>query len=152
MSKVFFGGLPTDAEVKALLALYGAVTPGTFISHEDIAALTNTKVKSSRYLTIVMVWRKRLLNDHAIVLKSIRGKGYVSLSDVEKIDAATDKFATGTRTHQRAIIIGSAADREQLDSVTAAKHDHLMRLGALTINSGRELTSAVARLGKPVAQ
>jgi hypothetical protein len=146
MSKLFFSGLPTDPDVRALMASFPAIRPGDVIKHADIEEVLRVKRDSNRYRSITVAWRRKLRVEQSTILAAVPGVGFRSLSDAEKVDAAIDKFTSGARTQSRGILMLGSVNRGALDQVSERKAEHLNRLGRLAIGTSADAVKQIAAL------
>lgn len=140
MSKVFFGGMPTQIDVDKLREAFPAIEEGDEVRHEDIEAVLGLERGSNRYKTVVEAWRKRLLND-GIDLGAVAGIGLKSLNATERIEKSVDGFQSGTRKQLRSI------KRSQLvrtdDPILTAKQDTLRRWGVMVADNHNKMIKEI---------
>lgn len=91
-ARPFFGGVPTDPDVKKLEAQFGMPTPGTLISHHDIAACIGVPWRSSRYRTVVDRWRRKLMRESNVDTGAEPGVGIKVLTPPERLVASEKDF------------------------------------------------------------
>lgn len=103
MSKVHFGGIPTDVDVRKLVDEFGKPAVGSEITHEQIEQVLRIERASNRYKTVVSAWRKRLIDSHGIVMGAVAGVGYRSLNEAEQMDAGFLSIKHGARKQLRGI-------------------------------------------------
>lgn len=140
MSKVFFGGMPTQIDVDKLREAFPAIEEGDEIRHEDIESVLGLERGSNRYKTVVEVWRKKMLND-GVDLGALAGIGFKSLNPTERIEKSVDGFQSGTRKQLRSI------KRSQLvrtdDPILTSKQDTLRRWGVAMADSHNKMMKEI---------
>jgi hypothetical protein len=100
---VFFGGVPTQKDIKALAQRFADIDVGDEISHADIESCTGLSRKESRYQTVVAAWRKMLLNEKNIELGAVPGVGFRVLNNSERVSVGIDGIQKGARKQLRSI-------------------------------------------------
>ncbi|MBI5259780.1 MAG: hypothetical protein HY855_24990 [Burkholderiales bacterium] len=103
MSKVHFGGIPTDVDVRKLADAFGVPAVGCEISHEDVERALGVDRHQHRYRTVTVAWRKKLEDSHGVVIGCIPGVGFRSLDEGEQMDAGFDAIKSGARKQLRGI-------------------------------------------------
>lgn len=134
--KVFFGGVPTGADVRKLIDAFGTPAPGDQIGHDEIAQVIGVDRKSARYRTVTLAWRKELLTRHNTDLACVSGEGYRALTDAERVAAGLK----GTRYGMRKIVRGiKRVDVVRTDDpVLLQKQEVARRMGAVLTQSFNE--------------
>ena len=114
--RIYRGGIPTAPDVNRLISRFPAagLTAGTVVSAADISAEIGVQAGSSRYRTVTNVWRRWLEENASIVLKPLRGQGFMVLSDSGKLDSAADKLKSATKMAARAVEITTRVDVSRL--------------------------------------
>jgi len=102
---VFFGGVPTEPDVRKLVDRFGTPEPG-IIAHEDVEAVLGHGRLTSRYRTVVWVWRRRLFRQSNIDMIAEPGVGFRVLTSGERVDVCVrdlgqtvTKLRRGGRRH-----------------------------------------------------
>jgi len=138
---VFFGGLPTEPDVKTLEALFpsGELTPGKFISYESLEQAISVSQKTHRFKTVVRRWRVRLERDFGIITGCRTGEGVVVLDDSAKLKLATDKMTSASRYSRRSVQVAARVNVANLDESQRAQITKLERRGAaiFAISAGK---------------
>lgn len=127
MSKLFFAGVPTGADVRKLKEKFGRPEAGAEIPHEEIEACIGVERKASRYHSVTSAWRRQLLRDHNLDLAAVPGFGFRSLNAEERISAGVKGVRSGTRKTLRSIRRADAAVTD--DPLLIKKQDTLRRYG-----------------------
>lgn len=121
----FFGGLPTDLDVKKLAERFGVPAPGTLLRHEEIAECIGAAWKSNRYRTVLNQWRRKLLKEQNLDTIVEAGEGLKILRPIERVDASEADFKSSTRKLRKAAVRVSLVDEKTLDEPGRRRRDHL---------------------------
>jgi hypothetical protein len=81
-------GMSTRPDVDALLKKWPELKPGDSISYNQIAGAIGCQINSDRFRTVTNAWRKRLINDHGIVVECERGTAFL-VAPSERITSDT---------------------------------------------------------------
>lgn len=128
MSKPFFGGMPTEPDVKALQEAFPDVAKGETITHDAIEGVIRYSRQSGRYRIVVKAWRKHLLTTQNVDLGAIHGIGFRALNAEERINESIRGVRSGVRKTMRSVSRASYARTD--DPVLVSKQDLLRRYGA----------------------
>ena len=142
MSKLFLGGIPTTPDVKRLREAFKLET-GLVIKHEDIEIIIECEWKTVRYRTITDAWRRDLFNQDNIVLDAVHGVGFKVLSGPERVHKEYEGFKRGIRKQARSLRRASVIKDDTLSEFERKKRDHLLRLGAIAIHAGKEVSKKI---------
>lgn len=129
-AKVYFGGVPTDADVEKLRQRYGAPAIGTRISYNDLQIVTGCAKMSNRFKTVVEAWRRKLEREHNLLLKAIPGIGYEVLDNHGRVNLAGTMHHHGLRKIMRAGMIAATTERAELSEPERRVCDHIAANGA----------------------
>jgi len=144
MTKVYFGGVPTDGDVRNLMDHFGQPKPGDEIPHEEVEAVLHSTREASRYRTVTTAWRKKMLREHNVDLSALPGVGFRCLTDAERVAAGVSGVQSGLRKQLHSVV---RADRVQTDDeALRAKQDVLRRDG---IALRAEATKAMRQIDPP---
>ncbi|KQP36110.1 hypothetical protein [Pseudorhodoferax sp. Leaf274] len=149
MSKVYFGGMPTEPDVKKLLAAFPDIQEGDEIAHEDIERVIGHKREDNRYRAVVAAWRKRLLNDENQDLGAVSGIGFKCLAPDERISRSVDGFQSGTRKQLRSVRRAQLVRTD--DPILTAKQDGMRRYGLALADQAAKMMKEIEP-PKPQAQ
>lgn len=151
MSKLFFGGVPTEPDVKKLIDAYGVPQPG-MIPYADVAAVIGLDPKSTRWRSVTDAWRFRLRRENNIEVRAIPGMGFKVLTEQERIPdtyvALRQTARVAREANRRAVSIDSA----RLNDVDRTKRDHLCRATAMVATSTSTEVGSIAAALKPPPQ
>ena len=138
---VYRRGIPTEPDVNKLKEKFPDTNlkNNDIIPYQDIALIIGVAVSSSRFKTVMSVWRKYLEQTSNIILKPLKGQGYLVLSDSGKLNAAADKYKSAKKMAARAIIITTHINTSNL---TQAEKDTMTKLQN---NAGLMISSEAAR-------
>lgn len=136
MSKVFFGGLPTDVDVRILREHFGVPTEGALMPFDDVAALIKTPLGSARFRTVTTAWRKALEREHNLIIVVQQGR-FVAAKPGERIDLGSRKLRMGARAFRRAHIVVETTDRARLTEAERKQADHVSMTTATAMQAAR---------------
>jgi hypothetical protein len=101
-------GIPTDPDVRLLLARYGVPAEGWLIAHRELEEVLGVDRRSHRYGTVIAAWRKRLQDEHNVVLIAVPGVGYKVGTPDDRVEHGSRRIRTGQRITRRAYrVIGT---------------------------------------------
>lgn len=133
---MYFGGLPTEPDVLALLKKFGVPAEDAPIAYDDVAIVLHVDVKSTRFRSVTTAWRKRLDAEHDCLMRAFDG-AFTRLNPSGRVTAGSGKFRTAKRGLVRAHGYVAGADRTRLDPVERTEADHLQMTSATMIQSAR---------------
>lgn len=116
-SKMFFGGVPTNADVKKLRDAYPAekLVKGTLILYQDVEKVLNLSRKSDRFRTVTNRWRREIEREtRSVVIGTKPGEGFTVLSEHEKVGLSTSKLQSSVRHARRSLIVTTRVDVKDL--------------------------------------
>lgn len=143
--KLFFGGLPTEIDVRKLEAL-GDLPVGREISHEEIEALLELDRNAGRYHSVTGAWRKAKLRD-GTEIGAVSGVGFRVLNEVERVDGGVKGVQQGMRKQLRSIKRAVIVRTDE--PALIRKQDLLRRLGAAIT---KEATDVLREIAPPKAE
>lgn len=128
MSKAFFGGIPTDSDVKKLLEAFPDIKPGEMITYTQVAEVIRVKYGTSRFRTVTTAWRKTLLRTNNFILEAVPGQGFRRRTELER----SQKDRSGWRQDQsraaRKVRDLGRTDITEFDERDRKSHDHARRV------------------------
>jgi hypothetical protein len=110
---LFFGGVPTEPDVRALRDAFpdSKMAHGDLITHAQVEATIGTSRASSRYRTVTTRWRKAVERETGrVILGPEKGVGFRVLDNTQKIDLGYLKFTSAVRSARRAHVITARLD------------------------------------------
>jgi hypothetical protein len=128
-NKIFLSGTPTGSDVRKLIEAFKQPDVGTEITHERIETVIGYQRKSNRYKTVVTAWRHKLHRDNSIDMGAIKGIGYQSLADNERVANGVTGVQQGTRKQFRSIKKAVTVDTK--DPILRKKQDLLSRYASV---------------------
>lgn len=152
MAKLFFGGTPTEPDVKALREAFPALKPGDVITYERAAEVIRCNPGSSRFVTVLVAFRKTMARERNIDFRAVRGQGLQVLAEGERTSEGVRDFASHVRGVGRAFKRVSAVDTAKLDEVELRRNDHARRFIGATYEAGRGNQKAIATVFSPPKQ
>lgn len=122
---VFFGGIPTDAEVELLNDKFGVPEPGTMITYGEVEETIGREHGSNRWRSVTGRWRRELQKCHNIIMEAVPNEGFQALTPSGRVRHSESKIRSGTRSIRRGLIVASRTDTRELGE------EELGRLAAL---------------------
>ncbi|CUW38817.1 protein of unknown function [Magnetospirillum sp. XM-1] len=123
---VFFGGVPTDPDVRAIREAYpeADLPVGMVIPYHDVAGLLGVSVNSKRFRTVTWRWRRRVeAETDSLVIGVEKGVGFKVLSASEKLDASVAKLGSAVKAARRSY---SLSGRVSVTEISQEERDRLM--------------------------
>ena len=125
-TKLYFGGMSTDPEMKMLRERFGVPDPG-LIPYSEIEEVISEKTQSNRFRTVTDRWRRELEREHNVITEAEASEGIRVLTAAERVDFSARHLRSITRhavrTHNRTL----TTPTEDLDDLQRRKLDHLRR-------------------------
>ena len=149
--KLYFGGVPTDPEVKRLAEAFGTPDPG-LIPYEQLEAVVDVTRETNRFRTILTRWRRRLLQEQNIYTAAIQGAGIKVLNEPERTEAVERLQGRASSTQRRVLFHAVRIRVELLDSIYRARVDHLRIQAARAARVVSESSRAVKAFKAEPAQ
>lgn len=128
MSKVHFGGMPTEIDVRAITEAFPDLREGTEIMHDEIVRVIRVEHGSNRYRAVTEAWRRQMLNQHNVEIAAVPGSGFRVLPPDERISGSIKGFQIGMRKQLRAVKRSGMVRTD--DEGLRRKQDLLRRYGA----------------------
>jgi hypothetical protein len=144
-SPLFAAGIPTEADVHQLFAVYGVPAEGVRMPYLDITAIIHVDPSMSRFRTVTSAWRNRLVREHNVYLRAGDG-AYTALAPGERVDLSSTKLRMGVRSFRRAHTVVTSTDWARLSVKERQQAEHIQRVATTVMQSAR----AEARTTKPV--
>jgi len=121
---LFFGGIPTDSDIRLLEETIGIPEIGKIVPYEDVEEILKISKDSSRFKTVTVRWRKKVERDHNVIIGTERGIGFVAKDSASRIDIGSGKLKSGLKSIRRANKVVSSTDHTDLtdDQIQVARH------------------------------
>ena len=134
-TKLFFGGIPTDIDVKRLRESWpeNDMKPGDKFSYTAIETVLNESRQSNRFRTITNRWRRVVEHATGTIIGPDNGEGLKVLSETEKLELSRSKLRTSARMGRRSLTVLARTDRRALSEADQAAYDHQQKVSANTI-------------------
>jgi hypothetical protein len=126
--QAFFGGVPTDVDIKTLREAYpeSEMEAGVVIPYSEVEQLLQEKKWSNRFKGVTNRWRKMVEGETGKVVGTQPGVGFKVLEETEKVDLSGSKLRTAARMAKRSYTVASRVlagklseeDRNRLDFYT----------------------------------
>ena len=137
-SKLYFGGMPTDIEVRKLNEKFPAkdLREGDVITHDDIEDVTGLNRRINRYRTVTRRWRKLLERDHGIIT-GCKPEGFKVMDDGEKVKLSSSKLRTSARMARRSYVVASKIDPSKLKYEEREEYDFNVRRSCAVLQAAK---------------
>ena len=149
---VFFGGVPTEPDVKALRETWpdSAMEAGQVIPYDAVAKVIGSKRESARFRTVTSRWRALVERETGRIVIGVElGVGFKVLDNTQKIDLGHSHLASAVRQSRRAYRLTATVDTKGLDEQDRDRLTLLQRRsGALLATAQIKGTAALPTLGE----
>ena len=144
-SNLFFGGIPTEPDVKTLRDAYQDedLPVGLAIPFVDVAKHIKCSPDSYRFRTVTSRWRHDVEKDTGKVIGAPGDKTFLVLSASETLGLSKRKLHSSARAITRVLTLGSRITVSQLTEDEKKEHDHTQRIGG-AIRSSFQTASRLA--------
>lgn len=143
--KLFFGGTPTDLEVKRIRDQWpdSQLKEGQVITYDEMAAVIGSPKNSNRFRTVTARWKKMVEHDSQMeILIGVQyGVGFTVLNDSQKLGVSVAKIKTAVKAVRRSFLVAGHVDAKKLTD------DEKQRLYALQGRQAKLLAAAQVRGG-----
>lgn len=156
---MFFGGLPTEIDVRKLIDQFGKPDYG-LIPYADIEAVLGMAWRTPRFRLILTNWRKHLRKELNLDTSMQPGEGVTVLRAGERIEVSHGDLKRAIRQTRKSYARIISVPTAELDAVSRTKYDHVVRHAQAVYQAGatheRELTHALKvhaplpRIGPPI--
>jgi len=143
MNKQYFGGLPTNLDVRKLRKAFDPLHVGTEITYEMVEDVLGIAQDKPRWKTVTAAWRKQLLNEEGLDLGIGKaGVSFKCLNEKERIDDSIGRFKQGTRKQMRAVKRAIVVQTD--DPLLQKKQDSIQRFGAAIMHEANLMQRSIA--------
>lgn len=139
-NKMFFGGIPTDIEIKKLRRAYpkSSMKVGQTFTYKEVEKLIGAKPRTNRWNAITVRWRKLVEYEHGIIIGTERGLNrFKVLSEGEKVTLSKSKLRSAGRMARRSYIVASRVDTAQLTEQEKLDLDHSIKRSVAIMQVGK---------------
>ena len=126
----FFGGLPTKIDVDRLMEIFRRFVEGDIIPYPEIEAAIKEKRQSSRFRSVVVAWRKRLMKEENALLIAVPNDGYRIAPPAERMTFSAAQTFQGRKRIMRGAAVAAATDEGRLSPEHKKLREHLQTLPA----------------------
>lgn len=130
--KLFFGGLPTDIEVRKLIEHFAVPAARLYPFRELAEACGHAWPQDRNRLKVVFTrWRKRLEHDYQLVSEGVPGEGIKVLAESERTQHGIRFARIGTKKSRRGLVRIMMTDAKKIDDPKArAEAEHAQQVAA----------------------
>ena len=144
--RLFFGGVPTDRDVKALIAL--GVEPGMDLAYELVEKTIGVLRTEHRFGSVVTAWRRRVFREHRLRIRR-QGGVFRFLTSEECLTQSTIDMHRVGKAIGRTTVYIDAVRTDDLDDEGLRRHALLRQNAHVVLNATREACKEIA-LPKPI--
>jgi len=150
--KIYFGGVPTDGELKLLLEAFDDLKEEAVITHDQITEVIGVEWKTDRYRTVTDRWKKTIFREQNIDIAAIPSVGFRVLTPDERVKYGIKDAGSAHRKLTRARTRTGRADTKRLSEQMLLKQEHAMRLFDAQLEDSRrnQKTIAIAEKIRPL--
>lgn len=128
----FFGGVPTAPDVQKLIDQLGVPEVGTLIAYDTLAGVIRSHPDSSRFISVITAWRKRLDREHNVIMDAVPNKGYKILDPKGRVAQSSNRLKSGMRKVRRAADVALRTDAATLTDDEKRARDCVINVGSQT--------------------
>lgn len=146
--RMFFGGIPTEPDVRRLMDRFGDPGPGMLIEYETLEKEIGKPRTSSRFRTVVSAWRARLLKEHNRVGMAVPSRGIRILREEERAGHAASGHRRGVRQVVRSARDAALIRLDQLSGDARTQAEQVQKVGgdmAQAAVNGARVLAAIMR-------
>jgi hypothetical protein len=140
MGNMYFGGIPTDIDIRKIRDRYPEMElkTGSIIPYGDIAKLIGVEVSSHRFKTVTNRWRKLVERETGHIMIGVEpGKGFKVMSESEKASEARSKQRGAIKAARRGLVISARVDVKQLSENERKLFDHSIVMQSKIVSIGQ---------------
>jgi len=138
--QVFYGGVPTDLELRKLRDAYpeADMRPGTVIKYSEIETLIEVKNGTSRWASVTNRWRRTVEREtRRLIIGVKRGVGFKILDATEQLELCEGKMNSGVRAFKRGLRVSVFVDPAELSDSERARLDFAQRKAGAILATAR---------------
>lgn len=144
--KLYFAGMSTDNEIRALFEQFGSANKGQIITHDQIEGIVGVRRDSHRYRTITGRFVREMLKSKNLELACQRNEGYRVLTDSERLGKAEKDTGKTHRAMKKIHYRIATIPRGQLTTEESRRADHAQVLVAKIVD---DMGSARKQIAPP---
>ena len=124
-ARLYFGGVPTDIDVRALREAYpdSGLTVGKTIAYSEVERIVKVGKGSCRFKTVTGRWRRLVEKDSAVLIGVEAGKGFVVLDNKQTLELSCQKLRSGVRATRRSFHVAGYVERKELTADEQRRYD-----------------------------
>lgn len=142
MSKLYFGGIPTEIELNRLKDKWPTegLKVGDVFAYSDISALIGAAHGSHRFQVVTNRWRKHIEKERGLILGPHNAEAFVVLNDSEKLGLSRQKLRTSAKASRRSVVVLALTDRKALSDTEKAAYDHQNKIAVAILTAAQQRT------------
>jgi hypothetical protein len=140
---MFFGGIPTDIEVKKLREAYpdSELKPGLLISYEEVETVAGLDrlAKRSRWMSVTDRWRRNVESEVGVIIGPDPDgtAAFKVYTEGDKVGLSTKKLKTAGRMARRSYVVAARVDVKQLTEQEKANYEHNIHRSAAVLAAAK---------------
>jgi hypothetical protein len=149
---LFLGGIPTEPDVRRLLAAFPGIKADDEIAHADVAKAIAVEVGSARYRSVTASWRKHLLKVNNLRLSTVPGVGFRVIDGMDRIADDIKRYGRGAKQIRKAADDVRSVEIGKLPEAQQRVAEHVLRHMESTSDHLRKASKEIAIEFKPQDQ
>ena len=129
-NSLFFGGIPTDEDVKKLEAAFGIPKEGADLPYAQVESVLHITRSENRWHSVTAAWRKKLWRTHNLKIACRSGEAFVCLAPMARVDFCAGRLKQNYRGIIRASEVARTTNRDALTPEARGRCDHYARVSA----------------------
>lgn len=122
----YYGGVPYDPDVRKLQERFGVPEVGEIIRYEALAKVVDAEPGTGRFRGVVDAWLRRLLREHNVEAKTLRGVGFEFMTPNERVDEGARRSRLNARQLGRITRKVGMVPSSELDPLHLQIQDHIL--------------------------
>lgn len=138
MGDLYFGNVSTDHEVQILLDKYASASAGTIIPYQEVADTVSLSVDENRFRTVTQRWRRWMLNQYNLELRTVKNIGFEVLTASARVTANINDGLRLFKRVGRTVGRLRRIPRVELGTTEAQRLDHATTLMAKVADNAQQ--------------
>ena len=136
---LYFGGMPTDPDVRKLLDAFPNLAVGETVLYSDVSDVIGVPYGTNRWESIITAWRKRMLRPETNMdLARISGTHFLVLSAPQRVNKGSENVRRRVRAIRRDANLVASVPAADLDDISKKHRDHVLKRAAILLDADRE--------------
>ena len=122
----YLGGIPYEPDIRKLMESFGVPEIGSVIKYEQMAVAIATDPQSHRFRGVLTAWLRRLLREHNVEGRALRGIGIEFMVPNERVDEGARRSRLNARQLGRITRKVGMVPAADLDALHLQIRDHIV--------------------------